>query len=188
MYRSLVLSEDITNCSVSKIISDILKINFEDDSNATLYKDFKREPIRLYINTFGGNVYDGLALLDVIKNSKTPVYTICLGACMSAGLFIWLGGAKRIIGKNATLMYHDISIVCKGKTELIIQEIDELKRLQNIVINEIISRSQIKEDTIRDYISRRAEWYIPADKAIELKLADEYYDAIQEQTSTEVVN
>lgn len=48
-------------------------------------------------------------------------------------------------------------------------------RLQEMLVSEIVGKSMIKEEILRDYISRKAEWYIPATEAITLKLADKYY-------------
>ena len=47
-------------------------------------------------------------------------------------------------------------------------------RLQEMLVSEIVGKSMIKEETLRDYISGKAEWYIPATEAITLKLADKY--------------
>ena len=60
-------------------------------------------------------------------------------------------------------------------TEGIKQELIEILRLQNLLVTEILSKSIVKEETLQDYITRKAEWYIPADEAIKLKLADGYY-------------
>ena len=48
-------------------------------------------------------------------------------------------------------------------------------RLQEMLVSEIVGKSMIKEETLRAYISRKAEWYIPANEAIALKLTDKYY-------------
>lgn len=55
------------------------------------------------------------------------------------------------------------------------QELNETIRLQEMLVSEIVGKSKIKEETLRDYISGKAEWYIPATEAITLKLADKYY-------------
>lgn len=174
-YRNLILSSTINSDTVNEIIKNIMEINYDDDIKESEYKDWERKPIFLFINSYGGVVYDGLALVDVIKRSKTPVYTVCVGSCMSMGLWIWLSGAKRIIGENATLMFHDVANWSYDKTEGLKQELNEALRLQEMVINEITSKSLVKEDVLKDYITRKAEWYIPSSTAIELKLADEYY-------------
>lgn len=174
-YRKILLSENITSMSVKDIIRDIMEINNDDDIKERDYKDWDRKPIKLFINSFGGSVYDGLALVDTIKQSKTPVHTISIGSSMSMGFWIYLAGHKRLVGENATLMFHDISTVVWDKTEGIKQEVKELERLQAMLSQHITSTSLVKQETLDDYITRKAEWYIPADEAIKLKLADGYY-------------
>lgn len=175
MYRNILLSENVESSSVKNIINSIMAINHDDDEKETEYKDWVREPIKLFINSFGGSVYDGLAVVDVIKNSKTPVYTISIGSSMSMGLWMFMAGHKRLIGENATLMFHDISCGIHDKTEGWKQEIKEMERLQKILIDEIVSKTLVKKEKLEDYINRKAEWYIPACEAIDLKFATEYY-------------
>lgn len=115
--RDLLLSDRISQGTVKDIIKDIFEINFDDDEKEEIYKDWERKPIQLFINSYGGSVYDGLALIDVIKRSKTPVHTVCIGSCMSMALWVWLSGAKRLVGESAKLMFHDVSLFAYDKTE-----------------------------------------------------------------------
>lgn len=174
-YRKILLSDNIKADSVKGIIETIMSINYDDDLKEADYKDWERKPIKLFINSFGGSVYDGLALVDIIKQSKTPVHTISVGSSMSMGFWIYLAGHKRFVGENSTLMFHDISTWIWDKSESIKQELNEMLRLQKIICNEVTSTSLVKQETLDDYITRKAEWYIPADEAIKLKLADGYY-------------
>ena len=175
LYRKIVLSDDIKSDTVKSVIETIMNINYDDDLKEADYKDWERKPIRLFINSFGGSVYDGLALVDVIKQSKTPVHTVSIGSSMSMGLWIYLAGHNRYVGENATLMFHDISTWAWDKSEGIKQELSEMLRLQKIICNEVTSTSLVKQEILDDYITRKAEWYIPSDEAIKLKLADGYY-------------
>ena len=73
-YRKILLSENINAASVKDIITKIMEINNDDDLKEEDYKNWERKPIKLFINSFGGSVYDGLALVDIIKQSKiTPL-------------------------------------------------------------------------------------------------------------------
>ena len=90
-------------------------------------------------------------------------------------LWVWLSGAKRFVGESETLMFHDVSLFAYDKTEGIKQELNEMIRLQEMLVSEIVGKSMAKEERLRDYSSRKAEWYIPANEAIALKLADKYY-------------
>lgn len=173
--RNLIICGNIDQGSAEGIIKSIFEINADDDKKEEMYRDWKREPIRVFIHSYGGGIYSGLAIIDVIKQSKTPVHTICVGSCMSMALWVWITGKKRLIGENGTLMFHDVSTFSFGKTEEIKQDLDEALRLQKALISELTSKSLVKEDTLNDYITRRAEWYIPAKEALDLKLADGYY-------------
>ena len=86
-----------------------------------------------------------------------------------------MAGKKRLIGENATLMFHDVTGWINDKTEGLKQELDESKRLSKMYCNIITHNSLVKQDVLNDYIIRKAEWYISAEEAINLKLAHEYY-------------
>ena len=174
-YRKILLSSNIDSVTVKEIIKEIMEINRDDDLKTRDYIDWQRKPIKLYINSFGGSVYDGLALIDVIKQSVTPVHTICIGSAMSMGLWIYLAGEERYVGENSTLMFHDISNWIWDKSETVKQELKEMLRLQKMLCEEILSNSLVKQEQLDDYITRKAEWYIPSEKAIKLKLANGYY-------------
>ena len=55
-----------------------------------------REPIKIYIDSNGGNLNDTFTMIDAISMSKTPVWTICTGAAYSGGFFTFIAGHKRI--------------------------------------------------------------------------------------------
>ena len=94
---------------------------------------------------------------------------------MSMGLWIYLAGHKRYVGEYATLMWHDVTVWVHDKTEGLKQELNEVSRLSKMYCNEMVNTSMVKQETLDDYINRKAEWYIPAEEAIKLKLADGYY-------------
>ena len=80
---------DIECETVNEIIQDIYEINEEDAKKQTV------EPIKLIINSFGGEVFSGLALIDVIDTSQTPIHTICHGTAMSMALIVYAAGHVR---------------------------------------------------------------------------------------------
>ena len=88
--KTLFLSDDVDNESIGKLTWSILQQIREDDEKDEKEKDYKREPIKLYINSYGGSVSDMWELIDVILNSKTPIYTYCTGYAMSAAFKIFL--------------------------------------------------------------------------------------------------
>lgn len=166
--RTLYLNGEVSSNNLAKFITTIIDINMEDDADEKKYKDFKREPIILFINSKGGEAYEALALIDVIETSKTPVYTCCIGSCMSAGLWIYLSGHKRYMGRNATLMFHSVAFGVTDKIEGIKQELNEATRLNEIYCNYIIKKTKVKRRNLNHYIESKSEWYIDYNKAKKL--------------------
>ena len=176
MERKLYLKELVDEKSVMPLIEAIHRINDDDAEKEKEYNGWEREPIKLYIYTYGGVCYAGFALIDAIRASKTPVHTIVLGTAMSMGIFVFNAGHKRLIGEHATLMYHDVSLHLDNEmTEGIKIELAEGLRLQKMGIQFLTEYSLVEESVINDYINRKADWYIPAEEAIRLKIADAYY-------------
>ena len=61
-----------------------------------------REPIKIYIDSPGGYLTDTFTMIDAIKLSKTPVWTICTGTAYSGGFFTFIAGHKRIAYPTAS--------------------------------------------------------------------------------------
>lgn len=173
--RKILLSGEITDNNIKETIEKIIQINQDDEFKLREYIDWERKPIKLYINSFGGSIYDGLALIDIIKQSITPVHTIAIGSCMSTALWIYLVGKERYVGENSILMYHDISSMVYDKTQGIKQELNQTLYLQKMFNDAMTKNSLVKQDTLDDIINRKSEWYINSKEALELKLADSYY-------------
>ena len=176
MERKLYLKDFVDEKSVMPLIEAINRINDDDKEKEEEYNGWVREPIKLYICTYGGVCYLGFALIDAIRASKTPVHTIVLGTAMSMGIFIFAAGHKRFIGEHATLLYHDVSLSPPSdKLEGIKIVYEEGVRLSKMGTDFLLETTLIDEEKLNDYKSRKADWYIPADEAVKMKIADEYY-------------
>lgn len=89
---------DIETEIINDIIHSIYEINEEDVKKQTA------DPIKLIINSAGGEIYSGLALIDVINTSLTPIHTICHGSAMSMGLIVFVAGHHRTASPNASFI------------------------------------------------------------------------------------
>lgn len=166
--KIILLSDEIDTISIKDVVEKILEINHNDNLNQKKYRYYKRKPIKLYINSYGGVVYDGLALVDTIRYSKTPVHTYCFGSAMSMGLWIYLAGKRRYAGRNCTFMYHEISNAPWGKLSFIKQEVDEMQRLQRAYDDMITKNTKIRQEKLDEIKEKKAEWYIAASEALKL--------------------
>ena len=103
------------NCEIDEnVIEDyimyILKWNKEDTGLPVEC----RKPIKLFISSPGGNVFDANVFVDVIEASKTPVWGVALDIVASASLHIYLACHVRIGFKNSAFLQHDGEIAIEN--------------------------------------------------------------------------
>lgn len=171
--RYFILNQGVSESSVETLIKDIHEINRYDNEREKKEVDFKRKPIELVVNTYGGSVYDGFALVSEILMSKTPVHTICQGKAMSMGFIIFLAGHKRFMTPFATLMYHEISTFEWSDVTAIKRSVEEAERLAKIYDDYVLKRTNVLPDKLADVKEKRMNWFIGADEAKKLNMCDE---------------
>ena len=104
---------EIKSTTVESTIKEIVKINLTDQTyvqqcaqwaidNKLSPMTVTLTPIKLYLSTYGGGCYDGLALYDVIEASQTPIEVVCTGKIMSMGIIVALGAKVRKGYRNTT--------------------------------------------------------------------------------------
>ena len=171
--RTIMISDSINGEMAKNIIEKIIDINEKDTKQEEKLREFKREPINVIVNSFGGSVYDGFGIVDIIRASETPVHTYCMGSAMSMGFIIFLVGHERYAGENCTFMYHEIASTMGGKLEGFKMEVEELTRLQIMLDDIVLDNTSIMKDKLEDYKGRKAEWYISAKEGLKLGICSE---------------
>lgn len=157
--RKLFLNEDITRFSVADIVKHIMQFNSEDKERPVEL----RKPILLYIASNGGEVDAGFELIDVIRNSKTPVYTINLGYQYSMGFLIGLAGHKRFAMPTAKFLMHDGSNFIYNSGAKAQDQMKFQERVEQRVKQYVLSRSNVTSEEYDGNL--RVEWYLFADEA-----------------------
>ena len=82
--RIIFLSEDVNPTTASLVIDQMLFLESEDPD----------KEISFYINSPGGSITDGMAIVDTMNYIKCPVSTICIGLAASMGSVLLASGAK----------------------------------------------------------------------------------------------
>jgi ATP-dependent Clp protease protease subunit len=160
---------DIELEEVNNVIKAIYNIN-HDDRDKELPK---REPIKLIINSHGGDVYSGLGLIDVIEHSETPIYTICHGAALSMAMVVFAAGHVRYASKYATFMYHEANYGLEGKVIYHKQEVKEAERTDKMCDDYLLAKTKFTIKQFNDVRERQKEWYIDTVTAKKYGLVDE---------------
>jgi len=161
--RRLYLNDNIDENVIDYIVYNILRYNREDRDKPI--KD--RKPIRLYINTCGGDVCCGFGVIDAILQSQTPVYTINQAACYSMGFLIFLSGSKRYSMEHSTFLCHDGMTGALDSTAKVKDRIEfEAGQMEESVREYILDRTSITHDLYKE--KYRTEWYMYSQEAKEL--------------------
>lgn len=131
------------------------------------------KPIQMFINSPGGSVMAGLAIIDVMNHIKAPVYTIVTGLAASMGAAILSAGEKgnRMALPNATIMLHQVSAGEQGNIQDMRVGLEFTEKLNNRLMTMIAKNcgktlKQLEKDTLRD------KWLF-ADEALAYGIVDQ---------------
>ena len=174
LSRTLILSGEVDESTVSDIMQDICDINEIDDENEDNVVEYERTPIKLIVNSMGGSVYDGFALIGVIEKSKTPVHTYCYGSAMSMALLILVSGHQRFGHKLSTFMYHEcLDQLPYEKLSTLNENLQETKRIMKVYDDYLISKTSLKRKQLDDSKKVKFDWYMSPEEALHYKLIDD---------------
>lgn len=160
--RIVFLDEAIDDRFSALVVAQLLFLESQDPD-----KD-----IALYINSPGGSVTAGLAIIDTIQYVKCDIQTICVGQAASMGALILAAGTKgkRFALPSSRIMIHQVWGGAQGQAKDIKIQAKEILRLKNQTIDFLAGVSgktsqQIAQDMERDY-------YMSAQEAIEYGILD----------------
>lgn len=176
--RSLFFSAQFDQKTIMELSKSIIEINDNDVLLSQTYKPLgvtiAPKPIKIYIDSYGGSVYQCLGLIGIIENSQTPVYTICTGAAMSCGFLLLLAGHKRFAYKHATMMYHQISSGQEHmKIQDIVEDLRECERLQTWIEDLTIRKTKLKRKQLYKNRERKVDWMFTSDEALAMGIIDD---------------
>jgi ATP-dependent Clp protease protease subunit len=145
--RIIILGTPINDQIANLVVAQLLYLAREDPNR----------PIRLYINSPGGQVYSGMAIYDTMQQVECPVSTVAVGFTASFGTVLLTAGTKgmRYALPNATIHMHQPLGGAQGQASDIAIQANEILRLRRS-LNEILSfhtgqpLERIENDTDRD--------------------------------------
>ena len=174
--RNLYLPKQVDQASMNELTKGIVEINEDDAHLKKLYEvyglSYNPRPINIYIDSYGGMVYQCFGLIGVMENSATPIHTIVTGAAMSCGFLILINGHKRFAYKHATPLYHQVSSGSFGKIQDLEEHLDETKRLQTKIEEMTLRLTKISKKRLREVLKNKVDWFMTAESALELGVVD----------------
>ena len=174
----------------SRLLRDrIIFLGTQIDSNVAntvvaqlllLDQQSREQPINIFINSPGGEIYAGLAIYDVMQYISAPVHTNCVGIAMSMGSVLLMAGepGNRVALPNSRIMIHAGSSGFRGNTPDVEVQAKEILSIRDIL--ESIyerhtdhSREKLRKDMERDY-------FMAPQEALEYGLIDRVVDPRKE--------
>jgi ATP-dependent Clp endopeptidase proteolytic subunit ClpP len=159
-----------TNTITIKPPTIIRVTNFNTTSVKTFILDMMRahetrQPvIPIICDSYGGEVYSLLAMVDIINNARVPVATIIEGKAMSCGAVLASCGTKgyRYMTDNATMMIHDVASGSFGKISELQVKVDEANRLNKIAFDLLDKNAGKKKGYFLNILKdkSRADWFL----------------------------
>lgn len=175
--RNLYLAKQVDQASINEISKAIIDINESDEQIARMYAaydiEYNPKPIKLYIDSYGGYVYQCLGLLGIMEKSTIPIHTIVTGCAMSCGFLISIAGHHRYGYTGSTYLYHQVSSGTWGETKKMEEDLIETKRLQKIIEKHTLRYTSIPKEKLKEVYERKIDWFIDSKKALNLNIIDE---------------
>jgi ATP-dependent Clp protease protease subunit len=161
-----LFGSDVDSDSCSDAIKFILEKNL-DSSNP-------HKHLTLIINSPGGHVPDGFALIDVMAGSRIPIHTVGLGMIASMGLLMFIAGKKghRALTPNTLIMSHQWSSFFYGKEHELIAVQKEQKILSDMIMKHYLKYTGMPEKDIRKYLLPAHDVWLTAKEAKKLGICD----------------
>ena len=161
--------EDISLSSSKGVVEWIFEANFADE---------RPELLNLIICSPGGDLNAAFAVIDVMRGSAIPVRTIGLGQIASAGLMMFIAGAKghRLLTPNTSILSHQYSWGAFGKEHELFATVKEFDLTTKKMIEHYKKCSGLPEKKIREVLLPPQDMWLSPQEAKKLGLCDDVKD------------
>jgi ATP-dependent Clp protease protease subunit len=160
--RIVFLGSGVNDDVANSIVAQLLFLNKEDT----------KKDIQMYINSPGGSVYAGLAIIDTMNLIEAPVATIAVGSAASMGTMILSSGekGKRFALPHSTIHIHQPLGGAEGQASDIAITAKEILRIKDLLRDMLVQATGQDKDRIEKDMDR--DFYFTAQEAKEYGLID----------------
>ena len=132
----------------------------------------KQKRLQFLICSEGGDLNAAFALIDVMKASKIPIYTVGLGMVASAGLLIFMSGTNRILTPNTSILSHQWSWGAFGKEHELFAQMKEYELVSERMLLHYKKCTGQDESKIRKFLLPPEDVWLSAKEAKKLGVCD----------------
>ena len=118
--------------------------------------------INVFINSYGGEVAEGLAIYNALKRHNAKVVTVCDGFACSIASVIFMAGDERIMNDSSLLMIHNAWTWGEGNADQLRKMADDLDKITQASIAAYKAHSNLSEDEIKALLDAET-WLLPSE-------------------------
>ena len=148
-----------------------------EQSGVTIVNQLKEldvDTINVHINSYGGDVSEGLAIYNVLREHKAQIVTICDGFACSAASVVFMAGDRRVMQPASLLMIHNAWTVAMGNAAQLRKTADDIETITQASVEAYKKVATISEEEIKALMDAET-WILPKD-AVEYGFATEIDD------------
>lgn len=148
-----------------------------EQSGVTIVNQLKAldvDTINVHINSYGGDVAEGLAIYNVLREHKAQIVTICDGFACSAASVVFMAGDRRVMQPASLLMIHNAWTVAMGNAAQLRKTADDIETITQASVEAYKKVVTIPEEEIKALMDAET-WILPKD-AVEYGFATEIDD------------
>lgn len=116
--------------------------------------------IDVYINSYGGEVAEGLAIYNALKRHKAKVTTHCDGFACSIASVIFMAGDERVMNEASLLMIHNAWTLAEGNAAALRKQADDLDKITQASVEAYKAHSSLTEEEIKALMDAES-WILP---------------------------
>lgn len=187
-YYSLYKQE---NTAEIYIYGDITSWPWSEDevSSYNLSKELQEledvDEIKLYINSYGGEVKEGLAIYNSLKRHKAKITTIADGFVCSIASVIFAAGDERIVGNTSMLMIHNAWTYASGDSNDLRKQAEDLEKITQASVNAYMSIVNIEEEDLKEMMN--TDTWLSGDEALEVGFATKVIELEDREVATQSI-
>lgn len=160
--RIIFISGEVENHMADLIVAQLLYLDSENCE----------EDIKIYIDSPGGSVTAGMAIIDTMNYVSADVQTVCMGMCASMGAMMLSQGAKgkRYILPNGEVMIHQPLGGTQGQATDINIYAKNITKTKDKLVNILVESTGQPKDKVKKDIER--DYWMDANEAIDYGIVD----------------
>lgn len=174
LANRVIWMPDVVDDNLAAPQRQIMIWNMEDFA----LKVEERKPIILLMMNWGGDAERCWSFIDTMQKSTTPVYTVNLGVCGSAGAYIFMAGHKRFMMPRANVMIHEGSAQMQGDAQKVEQAQAAYKKMLKDANAYVLESTKIPENVLKKH--KADDWYLYADDCIKYGVCDKIVENLDE--------